>query len=107
MLPIKQPQNTYTKEKKERVEKYPKKATSFPADFAISEANLRIAGEQNVSAEDELGKFEDFHRAKGNTFSSWNSAFNTWLRNAGKFKLKDNPTQAKIIGGMKVGKNWC
>jgi phage replication O-like protein O len=83
-----------------------KQDTFFPADFKINETNIRIAGEQNVSAEDEVCRFEDFHKSKGSKFSNWNSAFNTWLRNAGKFKIKDNPTQAKTIGGMKVGKNW-
>jgi phage replication O-like protein O len=107
VLPEQQPQYTYTKETKERGETSPKKATSFPAKFEISETNIRIAGEANVSAIDELGKFEDFHTAKGSKFANWNSAFNNWLRKAGEFKTKDNPTQAKTIGGMKVGKNWC
>lgn len=108
LLPNQQPQKTVLKDSKQKTvigDDSPKKPSSFPARFEISETNLKLAGELNVSAESEAGKFEDYHRAKGSKFSDWNRAFNNWLRKASEFKQQK--TEVKTIGGMKVGKNWC
>lgn len=108
VLPNREPQKTVLKDSKQKTvigDDSPKKPSSFPARFEISETNLKLAGELNVSAESEAGKFEDYHRAKGSKFSDWNRAFNNWLRKASEFKQQK--TEVKTIGGMKVGKNWC
>lgn len=42
-----------------------------------------------LNLDDEVDKFEDYHRAKGSIFADWDSAFRNWCRNADKFRLKD------------------
>ena len=63
-----------------------KRATPIPDDFCPNDNNHRVAAENNVSIHDELPQFCDHHAAKGSTMKDWNRAFNTWLRNARRFK---------------------
>ena len=62
------------------------RANALPPDFKPSDANRELAGKLSVSLEDELGKFVDYHRAKGSKFKDWHSALNNWIRNADKFR---------------------
>ena len=65
-----------------------KPATPCPDSFDVTEAMSVWAVEQGLPAArvmPETAQFLDRHRAKGDTFSDWVSAWRTWIRNAVKF----------------------
>jgi hypothetical protein len=62
------------------------RAVSLPSDFTPNDRNRELAGELNISLPTELGKFTDYHKAKGSTFKDWHAALNNWLRNAKEFQ---------------------
>lgn len=84
-----------TREEKRREEKKEKQARAhaLPDDFQPNERNRQLSGELSVSLTDELGRFTDYHKAKGSKFKDWHSALNNWLRNAAKFE-KEKTGQA-------------
>lgn len=81
---IKDKESTYfvsTKEKKPR-----SKNVQLPDDFTPNETHTSLASQNDLDLQDELLKFQDYHRAKGSTMRDWSAALRTWLRNAVKFK---------------------
>lgn len=68
-------------------EKQPKKATSLPDGFALSDSLREAMSEKHSSLDldDQFDAFVDFHTAKGSVFKDWDAAFRTWCRNAVKF----------------------
>ena len=69
------------------IEKQPKKATSLPDGFALSDSLREAMSEKHSSLDldDQFDAFVDFHTAKGSVFKDWDAAFRTWCRNAVKF----------------------
>ncbi|HKU31081.1 MAG TPA: hypothetical protein VJQ60_11380 [Arthrobacter sp.] len=64
------------------------RATSFPADFALTD-EMRTWAESTAPGIDlgfETEKFKDYHQSKGSTFKDWEAAWRTWMRNAVEFK---------------------
>jgi hypothetical protein len=51
-----------------------------------------------LSIEDEVEKFQDYHRAKGSKFVDWDAAFRNWCRNAEKFRAQ---AQGEKSGGWR------
>lgn len=74
-------------------EKPKKRATQYPGDFTPSDGNIKLAGDLGVDLQSEAAAFADYHQSKGSTFTNWNLALNTWLRNAVKFGRKSQPVQ--------------
>ena len=79
-----------------------KRAHQLPDDFRPNDKHLALAAELQIDLRSEWPQFVDHHRAKGNTMKDWNSALNTWIRNAAKFSrgrqapalaLVTNPSQ--------------
>ena len=63
-------------------------ASPCPSTFNVTEEMSVWAVEQGLPAVrvmPETAQFLDRHRAKGDTFSDWVSAWRTWIRNAVKF----------------------
>ena len=69
----------------------PKRAHALPDDWMPNDTHRQMAGKSSLSVTDEQEKFSDYHKAKGSTMKDWDAAFRTWLRNAQKFKEKDQP----------------
>ncbi len=70
----------------------PNRATVLPENFVPNETAEAIARETGVDLQREFASFCDHHTAKASTFSDWQAAFRTWLRNASKFH---QPRQAQ------------
>ncbi|WP_283148994.1 replication protein [Silvimonas soli] len=96
-LQQKEEQNPFTATTPESPEAKPKqkRANQLPADFAPSESHSALALELGVNLLAEFPGFVDYHRAKGSTMKDWNSALNTWLRNAKKFGRTSAAPSAK------------
>jgi hypothetical protein len=69
------------------------KSSSFPESMRPNESHRTMAGQWGLAVEDEFQHFKEHHLAKGNKFSRWDMAFNTWLRNARKFTSKNSRTE--------------
>lgn len=72
-------------------------ATPIPEDFEPDDKLLQWA-QANTPAIDpraEVGKFVDYHRAKGNTFKDHRAAFRTWLRKAQEFREQRQPAKGE------------
>lgn len=73
------------------------KATPIPEGFEPDDKLLQWA-QANTPAVDpraEVGKFVDYHRAKGNTFKDHRAAFRTWLRKAQEFREQRQPAKGE------------
>lgn len=68
-----------------------KRAHALPDDWKPNDGHRELAGKSGLSVTDEIDKFTDYHKAKGSIMKDWDAAFRTWLRNAEKFKQKDQP----------------
>lgn len=62
------------------------KRSSLPENFEPNENNKRVAQELDISLQEELPQFIDWHLAKGSVMADWHRALNTWLRKANEFK---------------------
>jgi hypothetical protein len=60
-------------------------ATRMPDDLAPNAGCRSLAHELGVSLGTEFPKFVDHHTAKGSTFSDWQAALRTWIRNSVRF----------------------
>ena len=68
-----------------------KRRTQIPDDFEPDETGTAKANESGIPIADEIERFKDFHRGKGNTMLDWQAAWRTWVSNAVKFsKGKSN-----------------
>jgi len=81
-------------EPKEKSNGRKKPATSRPTDWQPSIKNLELASSLGIDTERELGKFCDYHDAKGNKFADWDAAFRNWLRNASDYRARDAAREA-------------
>lgn len=90
---------------KDDVDKTPKKKTSAPNDFVITDAMRAWAKERvpNVDIDFETEQFLDSHAAKGNKFLDWTRAWHTWMRNARKFAEERGQRRGnlRIVGGSR------
>ena len=62
----------------------PKKATTLPDDFVLSEDLKEFAIKQGMTektAEHEFEKFRNDRKSKGVTYKDWNAGFRTWAQN--------------------------
>lgn len=65
-------------------------AVSLPEDLAPNDTARYLAQQLGVNLLEEFAAFVDHHRAKGSTFSDWQAAIRTWIRNAHKFAPKSS-----------------
>lgn len=65
--------------------------TNAPSNWEPNAHHAQLANEAGIDLRTEATQFLDFHASKANKFADWDRAFNTWLRNAKKWK--------KPIGG--------
>jgi hypothetical protein len=69
------------------VQKKKKRSSLLPDDFAVTERHRELASQNGwPSPDEEVEAFKDHHGGKGTLMVNWDLAFNTWLRNAKKFK---------------------
>jgi len=75
-----------------------KTPTLIPEDFEPSQKIITWAqaNTPDVDPWAEVGKFVDFHRAKGNTYKDHNAAFRTWLRKAQEFANERRPAKKEV-----------
>jgi DNA-binding transcriptional ArsR family regulator len=66
------------------------KKTSVPSSYAPDEQLAEQISSKwpKLRLDEEVEKFQDYHRAKGSKFVDWDAAFRNWCRNADKFRLK-------------------
>lgn len=57
-----------------------------PTDFRPTKFHYDLADHLFINLDNELPHFKDHYLARGAIMKDWNAAFNTWLRNAAKFK---------------------
>ena len=63
----------------------------IPENFCPDETGIAKANDSKIPVAEELERFKDFHRGKGNTMLDWQAAWRTWVSNAAKFsKGKSN-----------------
>jgi len=67
-----------------------KRRTKLPDDFYPDETGLSKATASGIAVSDELERFKDFHRGKGNVMADWQAAWRTWVGNAVKFAKGSN-----------------
>jgi len=65
-----------------------KRAHALPKDFTPQDSHRELAKKHGVDLDAELPQFRDHHEARGTTMKNWDSALNTWIRNAAKFAGK-------------------
>lgn len=69
---------------------------ALPADFAVSEEMRAWAKTKGLSSPDDLiEQFRDYHIANGSTYTDWDAAFRTWIRNDKTFRSRRTDT---VIG---------
>jgi len=82
----------------------PNRATVLPENFVPNETAESIARETGVDLQREFASFCDHHTAKASTFSDWQAAFRTWLRNASKFH-QSRPAQRSVPAQRSFAQN--
>lgn len=66
----------------ERAIRGKKPARAMPDPFLMTEKHRAFAAERGIvgrAAEHQFDKFKSYHGAKGNTFVSWDQAWQTWV----------------------------
>ncbi len=76
----------------------------LPENFRPNETAEAIARETGVDLQREFASFCDHHTAKASTFSDWQAAFRTWLRNASKFH-QSRPAQRSVPAQKSFAQN--
>jgi len=69
-------------------------STSLPDDFVPNDSARYLARTLSVDLELELPAFVDHHRARGSTFSDWQAAMRTWIRNSAKWAVPKSGRRA-------------
>jgi hypothetical protein len=67
-----------------------KRACQLPEGFQPKDSHRKLALKLGIDLESAFEHFCDHHTAKGNTFTNWNAALNTWLRTEVKFSKGHN-----------------
>jgi hypothetical protein len=62
-----------------------KPARACPPDWQPNDGHREKARELGVDLDAEVGRFKDFHAARGSVFADWDAALRTWLGNAPRF----------------------
>ena len=73
-----------------------KRATKAPARFDLDATHYDLAETLGFAVQetvDETARFLDWHRAKGNTFVDWDSAWRNWMRKAREIRGGRRPTR--------------
>jgi len=79
----------------------PKRSTTFPDDFVLTEARSQYASVHGIAdVATEFERFREHHVSKGNVFRNWDSAWRTWVLRADKFAV---PVKAQIRSETQVG----
>jgi hypothetical protein len=63
-----------------------KRRSKISEDYRPNEKHRDLAEKLGVSIGGEFPQFVDYHTAKGSVMADWDAAFNTWLRNAAKYR---------------------
>lgn len=74
-----------------------KRKTGAPSSLPITDAMVDWSRAKaiTVDIEAETDKMLDYHRGKGNQHVDWVAAWRTWMRNAQKFHIRDNPASGR------------
>lgn len=70
--------------------------TVIPQNFEPNATAVQLANDTGISIAAELPAFTDHHTALGSTFTDWQAAFRTWLRNSAKFAKRDQRSSGRI-----------
>jgi hypothetical protein len=104
IAPVEQPQSNRNaeerrgEEKREQTPKRPRKR-ALPPDWSPNDQHRTYATEHGIDVDFACSQFRDHHTAKASTFVDWDRAFNTWLRNEGRWngtKRKPPPQLANV-----------
>lgn len=74
-------------ENKPRKVARPSRKTGAPDEFELSDDLKRwtLLKDPNLDITEEIENFLDYHRARGNAFSSWDAAWRTWVKKSIQF----------------------
>lgn len=74
-----------------------RKPTAIADDFALDEKMRSFAVERYFDAreiQEMLGRFVDYHQAKGDESADWSASWRTWVRNQVEFAIKNGTRRA-------------
>ena len=74
-----------------------RKPTVIADDFALDEKMRAFAVERHFDAreiQEMLGRFVDYHQAKGDESADWSASWRTWVRNQVEFAIKNGTRRA-------------
>jgi hypothetical protein len=69
--------------------------TPLPTDLRPSDAVAAFADSHGLNLPEEVAAFCDHHAAHGTTMVDWQAGLRTWLRNAVKFRARDERVAAR------------
>ena len=75
-----------------------KASTPAPENFTPNENNIALAKKLGLDLAAIVPKFLENHASKGNTFTDWNLALNTWLRREREFSKSNGHAQPNPAG---------
>ena len=74
-----------------------KQSTPAPENFTPNENNIALAQKLGLDLAAIVPKFLENHASKGNTFTDWNLALNTWLRREREFSKSNGHAQPNPV----------
>lgn len=77
--------------------------TALPSDLQPCDTAVAYAAQHGLSLADELAAFADHHAAAGTTMADWQAGLRNWLRNAVKFRSRDERAAAQRGAGTATG----
>jgi hypothetical protein len=87
--------------------KQAKRRSQIPDDFYPNDDNLFAFNKTQLNLGHEIGKFMDYHQAKGSVMADWQAAWRTWVGNAIKFSAKGKPVESfKERDDRNARKRW-
>lgn len=106
-MPIHEHEHEHEQEQKDLVaqahdSKPAKRSSQIPDDFNPDESGVDLSASLGVSIGDELPKFIDYWKGKGEARKDWQATWRNWIRNAAKFANERNG-RTQATNGNKNG----
>ena len=77
--------------------------TALPADLQPCDTAAAYAAQHGLRLDEELAAFADHHAAAGTTMADWQAGLRNWLRNAVKFRTRDERAAVQRGGQAATG----
>lgn len=86
--------------------KQAKRRSQIPDDFYPNDDNLFSFNKTRLNLGQEIGKFMDYHKAKGSVMADWQAAWRTWVANGVKFAKPAPAESFKERDDRNARKRW-